>query len=277
MIAGVCQSSVRQSLLNCAAFLDFRVIQMGERSILEVDGGNSGYKWRLVEGLKTIASGRFAPEELLAGFKAVIQDRKGPVSARVASVAGVQADTELLNALESIGVQPVHFAKVTRQQAGVHCGYDDLSQLGVDRWLAVLAASNEFDGPLVIADFGTALTLDFVDSSRNHAGGYIVPGWSLMCQALIEGTAIDVSRIPMDFEAESLQPGVSSLDAIGRGRLLSMSAFVDAGISRFESGLERSVKLVCTGGDALRILPFLSREAVLRPDLILDGLVLALP
>lgn len=250
---------------------------MGESSILEIDGGNSGYKWRLIEGVKTIASGRFTQEEVLAGFKAVIQDRKGPFSARVASVAGLQADTLLLNALKSLGIQTVHFAEVTRQRVGVRCGYEDLSQLGVDRWLAVLAASNEFEGPLVVADFGTALTLDFVDSSRNHTGGYIVPGWGLMCQALIEGTAIDVSRIPFDVESASLQPGVSSLDAIGRGRLLIMSAFVDAGITRFESGLEKSVKLVCTGGDALRILPFLNREAAFRPDLILDGLALALP
>ncbi|MEQ9564274.1 MAG: type III pantothenate kinase [Porticoccaceae bacterium] len=250
---------------------------MGETSVLEVDGGNSGYKWRLLKESKIISSGRFAREELLAGFEAVVRGLQGPVSARVASVAGVQADTLLLNVLETLGVQPVYFAKVARDQAGVRCGYEDLSQLGVDRWLAVLAASNEFEGPLVVADFGTALTLDFVDSSRNHAGGYIIPGWGLMCQALIEGTAIDVTRIPFDFETEVLQPGVSSLDAIGRGRLLCMSAFVDAGLSWFKSRSGENVQLVCTGGDALRILPFLDRGAVFRPDLILDGLILALP
>lgn len=250
---------------------------MVETSILEVDGGNSGYKWRLMEGSKIISSGRFTPEEILPGFEAVIRDLPGSVAARVGSVAGAQADALLVNALESLRVNPVHIARVAREQAGVRCGYEDLSQLGVDRWLAVLAASNEFEGPLIVADFGTALTLDFVDSSRNHAGGYIIPGWGLMCQALIEGTAIDVTRIPFDFETEVLQPGVSSLDAIGRGRLLCMSAFVDAGLSWFKSRSGENVKLVCTGGDALRILPFLDRGAVFRPDLILDGLVLALP
>jgi len=249
---------------------------MGETSILEVDGGNSGYKWRLMSGLKILSSGRFTIEELLPGFEGIIQDLPGSVGARVVSVAGVEADALLVNALQTLGVHPVNFAEVTRERAGVHCGYEDLSQLGVDRWLAVLAASNEFDGFLAVADFGTALTLDFVDSSRNHVGGYIVPGWGLMCQALIEGTVIDVSRIPFDFQADVLQPGVSSLDAIGRGRLLSMSAFVSAGVSSFESRSTVDVKLVCTGGDALRILPFLDMEAVLRPDLVLDGLALAL-
>jgi type III pantothenate kinase len=242
---------------------------------LEIDVGNSSYKWRLMSEGRILSSGRFTPDELLPGFEAVIRDVSGSIAARVASVAGVQADGMLINALETLNIKPVSFAKVSREQAGVRCGYKDLSQLGVDRWLAVLAAASEFDGPLAVADFGTALTLDFVDANRNHIGGYIVPGWGLMCQALMEGTAIDVSRIPFDYDSDDLQPGVSSSSAIGKGRLLSLSALVSAGVTSFKTMVGQEVKLVCTGGDAFRILPFLDIKAEIRPDLVLDGLALA--
>jgi type III pantothenate kinase len=242
---------------------------------LEIDAGNSSYKWRLMDGGRILSSGRFTPDELLPGFEAVIRGLSGSVAARVASVAGVQADGILINALEALGVKPVSFAKVSREQAGVSCGYKDLSQLGVDRWLALLAAANEFEAPLAVADFGTALTLDFVDAGRNHIGGYIVPGWGLMCQALIEGTAIDVSRIPFDYDSDDLQPGTSSSGAIGQGRLLSLAAMVGFGVASFKASIEEEVRLVCTGGDAFRILPFLGIKAEIRPDLVLDGLALA--
>lgn len=249
---------------------------MADPYILEIDGGNSSYKWRLLGGAEIISSGRLNLNELLPGFEAVFRDLAGSVEARVVSVAGELADTTLTKALQTLGVEPVHFAQVTREQAGVRCGYDDLSQFGVDRWLAILAATNEFDGPLAVADFGTALTMDFVDENKKHIGGYIVPGWGLMCQALVEGTAIDVSRIPYEFESDGLQPGISSSGAIGQGRILMLSAFVSDCMARFESGEREKAKLVCTGGDAFRILPFLDIEAEVRPDLVMDGLELAL-
>ncbi len=246
--------------------------------ILEIDGGNSGYKWRLLGGAGIISSGRFSENELLPGFEAVVGELEEPMQARIVSVAGEQGDAALIITLQALGIEPIHFAEVTREKAGVRCGYEDLNQLGVDRWLAVLAAASEFNGPLAVADFGTALTLDFVDSNRNHLGGYIVPGWGLMCQALIEGTAIDASRVPFDYKAGELGPGLSSSSAIGEGRMLCLSAFVSAGVSRFEKSLgdEVTVTLVCTGGDASRVLPFITKEAVFRPDLVMDGLVLAL-
>ena len=248
---------------------------MADTYILEIDAGNSSYKWRLLGGDNILSSGRFAHDELLPGFEAVIRGLSGAVAARVVSVAGVQADAALIKALEVLGVKPVTFAKVAREQAGVRCGYKDLNQLGVDRWLAVLAAAHEFEGALAVADFGTALTLDFITAGRDHAGGYIAPGWGLMCQALMEGTAIDAANIPFEYDSVHLLPGVTSSSAIGQGRLLSLSAMVSSGVANFQASVKEDVKLVCTGGDALRILPFLDIKAEIRPDLVLDGLALA--
>jgi len=50
---------------------------------------------------------------------------------------------------------------------------------------------------------------------------------------------------------------------------------VNTGIANFRASVEGDVKLVCTGGDAFRILPFLDIKAEIRPDLVLDGLALA--
>ena len=61
--------------------------------------------------------------------------------------------------------------------------------LGVDRWLALVAAWNMVRQPAVVADLGTAATLDFVAGDGRHVGGYIVPGPGLMAKALARDTA----------------------------------------------------------------------------------------
>ena len=67
-------------------------------------------------------------------------------------------------------------------------GYRDPERLGVDRWLALIAARERSKQPTVIVDAGSACTIDLLDSEGRHLGGYILPGLTAMGEALVRGT-----------------------------------------------------------------------------------------
>ena len=97
-----------------------------------------------------------------------------------------------------------------RAAAGVVNGYADPSLLGVDRWVAVVGAYHRVRGAVVVADIGTAATIDVVAADGRHRGGYIVPGPRLMVASLLGGTS-DLAA----FRASS-PPGGASASTLNR-------------------------------------------------------------
>jgi len=245
---------------------------MSSDQVLEIDVGNSAFKWRLLEGLRSVASGR-APLKDYALELSILDDMTRSIKAvRIVSVAGVDFDMELRATLDLRG----NFAEVKAQVNGVRCGYKDLNQLGVDRWMAILAAAEEFCAPLVVVDMGSATTVDIINEDKEHVGGYILPGWRLLYRGLLNDTAIDSARIPVDYQTENISSATTTLDAIGMGRLLMCAASINRVMEGFLADGALNARLVFTGGDALRIIPHIRFEAEYRPDLVLDGLRVAL-
>ena len=98
-------------------------------------------------------------------------------------VASVRTNTALNSLLEQAkchGVK-VTIAAVSAKHNGVSCAYKAYQNLGVDRWLVVLAAAKLYPGRTsLIVDAGTATTLDVLIDGKQHLGGWIVPGIDLM-------------------------------------------------------------------------------------------------
>ena len=226
---------------------------------LDVDVGNTRTKWR--HGDQTgVAAGLDAPVLSHAPQRVRIACGAATISA-VAKQFG-----------EAYGVTP-EFAATATSAAGVTCGYEQPASLGVDRWLAIIAAWHKAPGPLMVVDLGTAATLDFVDGAGRHLGGYIVPGLGLMPVALAQGTA--GVRVAGDLGAE-LDPGRNTAQAVRRGAMAMLLDFIEASCQRFEQAAGAAT-LFLTGGDAVLVAERLERDARLVPDLVLDGLPLALP
>ncbi|MAF17672.1 MAG: type III pantothenate kinase [Marinomonas sp.] len=76
-----------------------------------------------------------------------------------------------------------------RSSCGVQNSYEEPERLGVDRWLAAIAAFHHYGGPSVVLDAGTAIKAEFLNAEGVHLGGYIVPGLELMASSLIDKTA----------------------------------------------------------------------------------------
>lgn len=138
-------------------------------------------------------------------------------------------------------------------------------QLGVDRWLAVLACRKRGLAPAVIVDAGTATTVDFLDAQGVHLGGYILPGPDLMQRALFDRTALRPQ--PQSPHCDS-GPPVGTGDAIACGALQAQLGAIERALG--QAGKDAS--LVLTGGGAGVISPLLARQALCVEQLVLEGL-----
>ena len=233
--------------------------------ILDLDIGNSRVKWRTLEGRRPVARGqcpRTAPEWPNLLPQTDIE------RLRVANVGGAEVAAVLAAwARGRLGLEP-EFAGAERARAGVTNGYAEPERLGVDRWLALLAAWSELDGAGLVVSAGTALTLDLLDDAGRHRGGYIVPGLGLMLQSLLSGTSgVRLEPGP----AATLAPGHGTAEAVLQG----CTAMAVALIERARDSAPLPVLLA--GGDAELLAPWITAPVLRRPELVLDGLGIALP
>lgn len=201
-----------------------------------------------------------SPSDLLLGliqhFRGLGLDKVG-----ISSVQDKTNNERIVKILKMLDV-PVSFAKVHAEYAGLRCGYDHIEQLGIDRWLQVLAVAKA-EQDLCVVSCGTALTIDLTQGLQ-HLGGYILPNLYLQRDSLIQKTK--GIKIP-DAAFAELTPGRNTIDAVHHGILLGL-------LSTIRQVMQQSPrKLVLTGGDAPLFAQFLEEFApIICPDLLLQGL-----
>lgn len=201
-----------------------------------------------------------SPADLLLGliqhFKSQNLDRIG-----ISSVQDKKNNDRMIRILKLIDV-PVTFAKVHAEYAGLICGYDNITQLGIDRWLQVLAVADASQDLCVIS-CGTALTIDLTQG-LNHLGGYILPNLYLQRDSLIQNTK--GIKIP-DIAFSELTPGRNTIDAVHHGIFLGL-------LSTIREVMKITPRqLVLTGGDAVLFAKYLQEfNPIVEHDLLLKGL-----
>ena len=239
--------------------------------ILDVDAGNSHIKWRVVSEGIVQCRGVMSHDE---DSWSAVSDAGFPIQrVRVANVAGPTMVDKLEDWVGNYFGLCAEFAVSQDSSAGVSNGYTKPETLGVDRWLAVIAGWNFVRKPCLVIDAGTALTVDFVQVEGVHCGGYIVPGLHMMHQALYGGTS-DIR--PEQPSSADLGPGKNTADAVQTGCLLMSAGLIGEALGQFENGLD-PVALIITGGWGLTLAACVDRSSDFIPDLVLDGLALALP
>ncbi|MEQ8952723.1 MAG: type III pantothenate kinase, partial [Gammaproteobacteria bacterium] len=168
-------------------------------------------------------------------------------------------------------------AQVTQSFGPVRNQYADVSRLGVDRWLAMVAAYQRSGSACMIVDAGTALTVDVLNDDGLHLGGYILPGLELMRSSLEQHTAIRLGDLQQGL---SLAPGNSTNEAVGNGVNAAVVGAIRQALARL-SGENDTVKLYVSGGDAPVLRPLLAAVPGLHveevQDLVFEGLALICP
>ena len=230
--------------------------------ILLLDVGNSRLKWRLDLGEETVDRGVLQRAD--SGLLPLLT--QNPREVWVSSVAGAEFESSLRQACtERWGLDP-WFARSSAGDLGLSNSYSDPSRMGVDRWLAMLAAWRVYGGSVCVVDAGSALTIDFVSEAGEHEGGYILPGLDSMEGALLQ----DTDRVRFgDAPRDCIEPGRSTETAVFNGLFLSQVGAVSQALQITESR-----HLVASGGNGEALLAALDRPGDYRQDLVLEGLKL---
>lgn len=232
--------------------------------ILQVDAGNSRVHWRCLDAQRAVVSRGDQSWEKVddGGLEGVDCNRLAQLE--FASVAGERA-RQLKTSLVSGRQVRVKEFRAYRRQCGVVNAYSDPSRMGVDRWLAMLGAYSGWVGPITVLDAGTAITIDHVDASGNHQGGYILPGGGLMAQSLGAGT----SGVRPEAVAEAgSAPGVTTSECVHHGIAWLMQALV----ARSADYWQGHGTMILTGGDATAAAAGMPADLVVEPDLVFLGM-----
>lgn len=177
-------------------------------------------------------------------------------------------------ALRGTGREP-EFVESEASAAGVRNAYPNPRQLGVDRWLAVIAAHHMVSGPACVVDVGTAMTIDAVTAEGQHLGGTIVPGPDLMVASLMTGTSELAERSSSGGGQDGRVFSDNTRDAILNGCPLALAALVERSMDELARRTGQAPVLLLTGGALPRIRPFLRNPGREVADLVLRGLLIS--
>lgn len=238
--------------------------------IIDIDIGNTRAKWRLSSAGSVLERGQLHTRRKDWATLHSLQCYK-PERVRVSNVGGSGVEEVVRQLVANEFGLDVEFAVASKAVGDVVSGYEQPEQLGVDRWLALLAGWDLFGRQCVIVDAGSALTLDFLNGQAKHLGGYIMPGRQMMLDSLLGGTSGVRADTP---KVAGLSYGQNTDSAVHNGYLLMTIALIEKILS--VEGLDR-IDLAITGGDAESLLMHLPSSVIHVPDLVLDGLALALP
>ena len=158
-----------------------------------------------------------------------------------------------------------------RTLRGVGIDYPKPGSIGPDRLANAVAARHRFGAPVVVVDFGTAVTFDVVNAHGDYAGGIIAPGLAAMTDYLHEKTAL-LPRIQIREVKSAI--GKSTEHAMLAGAVLGYRGLVRELILQLRRELRaQRLPVVATGGYAALIARGLPEISRVVPGLTLEGLL----
>ena len=169
-----------------------------------------------------------------------------------------------------LGRPPLDVTHRLRMNIGID--YPRPATIGADRIANACAALDRFGAPVLVADFGTALTFDVVDARGDYVGGVIAPGLPLMRDYLADRTAL-LPRLSLHGPVPGI--GRSTEGAMRIGASVGYRGIVREIVDHVQQALgAQEIHLCATGGYARWALRGLELPFVFDPDLTLRGLSL---
>ena len=164
----------------------------------------------------------------------------------------------------------VECLKVTnRSDIGIPVLYENISEVGADRLVNAVAGIELFGSPLLVVDFGTAITVDAISPRGEYLGGAIAPGLVVSMEALF-GKAAKLPKVSLDLPESVI--GRNTRDSMQSGFLYGFAGMVDSLVERIRDELGEEAKAIATGGQADIIAPISRSISAVEPWLTLEGL-----
>ena len=147
--------------------------------------------------------------------------------------------------------------------------YKKSEQVGQDRLINAYVGYAFYKTPLIIIDFGTAVTFDVVSKKGAYLGGIIAPGMEMSLNTLSEKAAL-LPKIKLKRPSTVL--GKTTSDSMASGVFYGYAAMCDGLVARLEKKFGYKFNVVITGGNAHLIKPLTVSIKKLDEDLILKGI-----
>ncbi len=252
---------------------------MEQPLLLTVDVGNTNVSLAVFDGPRRLAFWRLSTDRRRTA------DEYRPLLTQLLGLIGLQPDgldgvvvasvvppvlSALVDAFRQMGV-PAQVLTGERD-FGIPVRYDPPTTVGADRLANAIAVQALYGQPAIIADLGTATTIDVLDRSGAYVGGAIAPGFEASMEGLFS-TAFQLPRLDLGPPPAAI--GRNTVDSIRSGGLFGWAGLVDGLIARFRAELEGGPHVVATGGLAPLVAPYCREVQVVNEELTLEGLRLA--
>jgi type III pantothenate kinase len=154
-------------------------------------------------------------------------------------------------------------------KTGIPIRYDDPREVGPDRIVNAVAASERYGTPCIVVDFGTSTNFDIVSSEGEYVGGVLAPGIEISMDALFARAA---RLVKVDFTAPPTVIGKTTVGGLQSGLVYGFAGQVDGIVGRIREELGVEAQTVATGGLADLIAPHARTLDRVDPHLTLEGL-----
>jgi type III pantothenate kinase len=245
--------------------------------LLAVDVGNTNITLALFDGNRLAADWRVTSRREWTADEVAVELRQlfalreldlGVVSGVVIASVVPTVNPALVEAARRyLNCEPVMVGPGVK--TSVRIRYDNPKDVGADRIANALAAYSKYGGPVVVIDFGTAVTYDAINGEGDYLGGAISPGIEISLDALVSQTAMLRRVEPV---APDSVIGRNTVASIQSGLVWGFVAQVEGMVKRMVDELGGTAHVVATGGQAPLVAGLTHVIEATDPLLTLEGL-----
>ncbi len=131
-------------------------------------------------------------------------------------------------------------------KTGMPIKFDNPKEVGADRIVNAVAAYEKYRTALVVVDFGTATTFDYISREGVYIGGAIAPGVLISCEALFQ-KASKLPRVEIFAQPKSVI-GKDTISSMNVGIIYGYAGLVDGIVNRMKKESGEDPIVVATGG-----------------------------
>ncbi|MCO6429638.1 MAG: type III pantothenate kinase [Deltaproteobacteria bacterium] len=168
---------------------------------------------------------------------------------------------------ETFKVDPIVVGPGTK--TGMQIKLSEPSTVGADRVVNAVAAKHKFGTPVLVVDFGTATSFDFIGAEGSYEGGVIAPGLLVSLESLVRNTA-KLPHIELTWPKSVI--GKSTISAMQSGTVIGYVCMVDGLIDKIIEEVGEVKNIVATGGTGRLISKHSKRIRHYERELTLEGL-----
>ncbi len=245
-----------------------------------MDIGNTNLVMGVIQGTRILNHWRIRTEP------EITSDELGILVSNLFGIHGIERDKitasiiscvvpPLLNTAEAFsqdffGLKPLVVGESA--DPGMPIMIDNPKEVGADRIVNAVAAYEKYETGLVVVDFGTATTFDYVSPQGAYMGGAIAPGVVISCEALFQ-KASKLPRVEI-FKRPASVIGKDTISSMNVGIIYGYAGLVDGIVNRMRAETGQDLTVVATGGLAPIISEISETIEHVEEFLTLEGLVI---